>query len=61
MMAAAAKRASADGGGLITRKIPSSGEELPVLGLGTSGPFEVGESPGQRAPPAPGHRVELTT
>jgi diketogulonate reductase-like aldo/keto reductase len=50
MMAAAAKRASADGGGLITRKIPSSGEELPVLGLGTSGPFEVGESPGQRAP-----------
>ena len=27
---------------LIRRKIPSSGEELPIIGLGTSGPFEVG-------------------
>jgi diketogulonate reductase-like aldo/keto reductase len=35
---------------MITRKIPSSGEELPVIGLGTSGPFEVGESAAERAP-----------
>jgi diketogulonate reductase-like aldo/keto reductase len=35
---------------LITRKIPSSGEAIPVIGLGTSGPFEVGESEEERAP-----------
>lgn len=35
---------------LITRRIPSTGEELPVIGLGTSGPFEVGESEAERAP-----------
>jgi aryl-alcohol dehydrogenase-like predicted oxidoreductase len=34
----------------ILRRIPSSGEELPVIGLGTSGPFEVGDSPAERAP-----------
>jgi aryl-alcohol dehydrogenase-like predicted oxidoreductase len=34
----------------ILRKIPSSGEQLPVIGLGTSGPFEVGDSPAERAP-----------
>jgi aryl-alcohol dehydrogenase-like predicted oxidoreductase len=33
----------------ILRKIPSSGEELPVIGLGTSGSFEVGDSPAERA------------
>jgi diketogulonate reductase-like aldo/keto reductase len=37
-------------GPLITRKIPSSGEAIPVIGLGTSGPFEVGNSPAARAP-----------
>ncbi|MEJ1966180.1 MAG: aldo/keto reductase [Gammaproteobacteria bacterium] len=37
-------------GALLTRKIPSSGEEIPVIGLGTSGPFEVGSSPAERAP-----------
>jgi diketogulonate reductase-like aldo/keto reductase len=35
---------------LIVRRIPVSGEELPVIGLGTSGPFEVGESRAERAP-----------
>src|SRR5215472_11806406 len=35
---------------LILRRIPSSGEELPVIGLGTSGPFEVGDSLSERAP-----------
>src|SRR6266853_820882 len=34
----------------IVRRIPSSGEEIPVIGLGTSGPFEVGESAAERAP-----------
>jgi aryl-alcohol dehydrogenase-like predicted oxidoreductase len=38
------------GAALLTRKVPSSGEELPVIGLGTSGPFEVGESAAQREP-----------
>jgi len=32
------------------RRVPSSGEEMPVIGLGTSGPFEVGESRTERAP-----------
>ena len=41
---------AASGAPLITRKIPSSGEELPVIGLGTSGPFEVGNSPRERTP-----------
>src|SRR5262249_30839966 len=35
---------------LIVRRIPASGEELPVIGLGTSGPFEVGDSRTERAP-----------
>jgi aryl-alcohol dehydrogenase-like predicted oxidoreductase len=41
---------AASSAALLTRKVPSSGEELPVIGLGTSGPFEVGESAAQRAP-----------
>ncbi len=36
--------------GLIARRIPSSGESIPVIGLGTSGPFEVGSDPAVRAP-----------
>ena len=35
---------------LIARKIPPSGESIPVIGLGTSGPFEVGASASERAP-----------
>jgi aryl-alcohol dehydrogenase-like predicted oxidoreductase len=49
-MAVSASVAAAGSEGLLKRKIPSSGEELPVIGLGTSGPFEVGESAAQRAP-----------
>ena len=41
---------AAASGPLITRKIPSTGEAIPVIGLGTSGPFEVGASPADRAP-----------
>ena len=33
-----------------TRPIPSTGEAIPVIGVGTSGAFEVGESAGDRAP-----------
>jgi hypothetical protein len=53
-MAAAATSSSgaraAGGTPLITRRIPSSGEEIPALGLGTSGPFEVDSSAARRAP-----------
>ena len=50
--AALAGRASAvpSAGALLLRRIPSSGEELPVIGLGTSGPFEVDASEARRAP-----------
>ena len=34
----------------IARAIPSTGEWLPVIGLGTSGPFEVGADTSARAP-----------
>jgi len=37
-------------GKLITRKIPSTGETLPAIGLGTSGPFEVPADEAARAP-----------
>jgi diketogulonate reductase-like aldo/keto reductase len=51
MAAAATTRdAGAATGPLITRKIPSTGEAVPVIGLGTSGPFEVGDSASARAP-----------
>jgi len=35
---------------VITRRIPSSGEELPIIGLGTSQTFEVGIADVERAP-----------
>lgn len=37
-------------GKMLTRKIPSSGEELPVVGLGTWQVFDVGEANAERAP-----------
>lgn len=37
-------------GKLLMRRIPSSGEDIPVVGLGTSGPFEVGNGDAARAP-----------
>jgi len=36
--------------GLIRRRIPASGEAIPVIGLGTSRTFDVGEDEAQRAP-----------
>jgi aryl-alcohol dehydrogenase-like predicted oxidoreductase len=52
LMAAAAlpSRAARPGGAPILRKIPASGEDLPVIGLGTSRAFEVGAAPAERAP-----------
>jgi diketogulonate reductase-like aldo/keto reductase len=41
---------AAAGHTMITRKIPSTGEAVPVIGLGTSGPFEVGSSASERTP-----------
>jgi aryl-alcohol dehydrogenase-like predicted oxidoreductase len=35
---------------LLKRRIPSSGAELPVIGLGTSGAFEVGDAAAEREP-----------
>ena len=49
MMAAASSRA-APAQAPIARRVPSSGEEIPIIGLGTSGPFEVGDAPAERAP-----------
>lgn len=50
---AAAQARAASGaapGKMIMRRIPSSGETLPAIGLGTSGPFEVGAEESARAP-----------
>lgn len=43
-----AKKATA--GAIITRAIPASGERIPVIGMGTSGSFEVGNSAQEMAP-----------
>jgi aryl-alcohol dehydrogenase-like predicted oxidoreductase len=42
--------AAAPAGKLLMRRIPSSGEMIPAIGLGTSGPFEVGADETARAP-----------
>jgi aryl-alcohol dehydrogenase-like predicted oxidoreductase len=52
---AAPNSGAADGtvkaqGPLLTRPIPSSGERIPVIGMGTSGSFEVGQSAQELAP-----------
>jgi diketogulonate reductase-like aldo/keto reductase len=49
-VASGASYASQQGSDLIQRRIPSSGESIPVIGLGTSGPFEVGIDPKDRDP-----------
>ena len=47
---AQAANAAAQPRKLLLRKIPSSGESLPAVGLGTSGPFEVGGDERDRGP-----------
>jgi len=44
------RAAAAASDAAITRRIPSSGEELPIIGLGTSQTFEIGESAKEREP-----------
>ena len=48
--AVSSRLARANAAELIMRRIPSSGEEIPIIGLGTSGPFEVGDSLAERTP-----------
>ena len=43
-------RADAPGAAMNVRAIPSTGEKLPVIGMGTSGSFEVGASAAERDP-----------
>lgn len=50
LAAIAPARGETDPAGMLTRAIPSTGESLPVIGLGTSGVFDVGADPGERAP-----------
>jgi len=49
LAAIAPARGEADRVGMLTRPIPKTGERLPVIGLGTSGVFDVGADPGERA------------
>lgn len=49
-MAAAAPRALGEAVSINTRKIPKSGEALPVIGLGTWQTFDVGGGAAERAP-----------
>lgn len=46
--AALAATAAADG--MQTRPVPSGGERLPVIGMGTADSFNVGDSPAEREP-----------
>lgn len=48
--AEAAPATPAPMGPLNTRTIPSTGEKIPVIGMGTSGSFEVGDSANERDP-----------
>jgi aryl-alcohol dehydrogenase-like predicted oxidoreductase len=48
--AAGKPAAESDPNQLLLRRIPSSGENIPAIGLGTSGPFEVGTGESARAP-----------
>lgn len=43
-------RGEAASSGMLERPIPSTGERLPVIGLGTSGTFDVGSDPEERRP-----------
>ena len=47
---ASSKSAAAESSAMLTRAIPSSGEKLPVIGLGTWQTFDVGTSAAERAP-----------
>jgi len=42
--------AAASPGTMTTRKVPASGEEIPVIGMGSSNTFDVGTAAAERAP-----------
>jgi diketogulonate reductase-like aldo/keto reductase len=50
LVAAGALRPSLAQDGIMTKRIPSSGERLPVIGVGTWQTFDVGNDPSARAP-----------
>jgi diketogulonate reductase-like aldo/keto reductase len=50
LVAAGALRPSLAQDGIMTKRIPSSGERLPVIGVGTWQTFDVGNHPSARAP-----------
>jgi aryl-alcohol dehydrogenase-like predicted oxidoreductase len=50
LLSAAGVSSNSANAGHIVRRIPRTGEEIPIIGLGTSGPFEVGQSGAERAP-----------
>jgi aryl-alcohol dehydrogenase-like predicted oxidoreductase len=52
---------NAPDGRMQMRAIPASGERLPVIGMGTSGTFDAGESPTERAPLVEVTRLLLQT
>lgn len=57
----AAEPLSQPAAGMQMRAIPASGERLPVIGMGTSGTFDVGESPTEREPLVEVTRLLLQT
>jgi aryl-alcohol dehydrogenase-like predicted oxidoreductase len=50
MLASSGVRALPEAGAMVTRPIPSSGEAVPVVGLGTARTFDVGADAEARAP-----------
>lgn len=50
LLAAGALRPSLAQDGIITKRIPSTGEPLPIIGVGTWQTFDVGNDPSARAP-----------
>jgi aryl-alcohol dehydrogenase-like predicted oxidoreductase len=50
MAAAAVTPGGGEAAALLTRAVPSSGEKLPAVGLGTWRTFDVGATPAERAP-----------
>ena len=50
LAAVAASKTAMASAPMLMRRIPSSGESLPAIGMGTSGPFEVNKDEAARAP-----------
>jgi aryl-alcohol dehydrogenase-like predicted oxidoreductase len=50
MLGAPGRAMAAGAGGMVTRRVPRTGEELPVIGMGSSGTFDVGDDAASRDP-----------